>query len=222
MDRRRLKTTSPLIILSLVTLGLFVTTGADAQRGKPRKAKVIRTKKATPVKAKPAKVVVVKKTRAPRAKRRKPVAKATWRFYRNQPKRGAVVASIATTALKINYSQKLYRYHKGIWYRPQGNQFLVVNPPLGIRITTLPPGYRKVAFGPRIYFYYHGVFYTKSVDKSEYTVVAPPAGAEVDELPDGGRMEIVDDVEYYVVDDVYYKAIIDELGETAAYEVVYL
>ena len=50
-----------------------------------------------------------------------------------------------------------YRYQQGYYYRPYGSTFRFVIPPFGIRISTLPIGYRSFNVGPSPYYYYGGV-----------------------------------------------------------------
>lgn len=96
-----------------------------------------------------------------------------------------------------------YRYRDGYFYRPYGSYFQLVIPPFGIRIATLPYGYRSFYIGPNPYYYYNGTFYRPYAN--EYEVVAPPLGAVVDQLPPGARPKIIDGQKYYELNGTYYK-----------------
>lgn len=112
-----------------------------------------------------------------------------------------------------------YCYYNGIYYKPVGNKYVVIQAPLGIRLRTLPPGNIHFVINGRNYFYYYGTFYLKSISNNEYITVAPPIGARVDALPDGYKKIIIDDKTYYKFEGVYYKAIAGQNGEVW-YEVV--
>ena len=112
-----------------------------------------------------------------------------------------------------------YHYYNGVYYKPVGNKYVIVNPPVGIRVKTLPAGNVRFVVRGRTYFYYYGTFYVRSVNTNEYVAIAPPIGARVDALPDDYRKVIIDNMTYYEFDGTYYKAIVDNYGEVW-YEVV--
>src|SRR5258708_5030499 len=59
----------------------------------------------------------------------------------------------------LYYGGSNYRYQSGYYYRPYGATFRFVVPPFGIRISALPPGYRRIYVGPSPYYYYGGAYY---------------------------------------------------------------
>jgi len=131
--------------------------------------------------------------------------------YRHLPRRGAVVSTMNTRALTIRFGGIDYRFHSGVWYQPRGNQWAVVRPVYGIRVRTLPVGYRKVILGSSVYYYYYGTYYAQN--EQEYEVVVAPMGAEVDSLPDGYSEVGGNEATYYELDDVYYMPSLNEEGE---------
>ena len=131
--------------------------------------------------------------------------------YRHLPRRGALVTSIHSKALVVNFGGVRYRYHSGVWYKPRGNKWVVFRSPIGIRINVLPTGYRRCMVANRTYYYYYGTYYIKSND--EYEVVSAPVGAEVGSLPDGYNTITVNGQEYYELDDIYYMPSVDDNNE---------
>ncbi len=134
--------------------------------------------------------------------------------YRHLPRRGKVIRTLAVGHISIRHSGIHYRFHRGVWYQPRGKKFVVVRAPFGVRIRTLPTGYRRIIIGSRPYFYYYGTFYVKTSDpETEYEVIDAPIGAEIDALPDGYKVVVVDDYEYYLLDNTYYEARINDNDE---------
>lgn len=113
-------------------------------------------------------------------------------YYYNQP------------YASIRFGGVHYRYQRGYYYRPYGATFQFVIPPVGIRISTLPPGYRSFYVGPVPYYYYHGTYY-RSYEGNQYEVIAPPLGAVMDELPPGAKVTVIDGEKYYELNGTYYK-----------------
>ncbi len=131
--------------------------------------------------------------------------------YSSLPRRGTIVNTIHNNSIIFNHAGISFHYHAGIWYKPQGSQWVIVRPTNGIRIKTLPVGYRKVVLGPKVYYYYYGTYYLQK--NNEYEVVDAPLNAAIDSLPDGYHTVIVDGKEYYELDGVYYMPSIDSTGE---------
>lgn len=113
-------------------------------------------------------------------------------FYYNQP------------FVSLRFGNSAYRYQRGYFYRPYGTSFQVVIPPFGIRIGTLPIGYRRVYVGPNPYYYYRGTYY-RPYTGNQYEVVAPPLGAVVNELPPGAKVTVIDGKKYYELNGTYYE-----------------
>lgn len=107
-------------------------------------------------------------------------------------------------SVSIQFGGIPYRYQYGYFYRPYGASFSLVMPPIGIRIGTLPPGYRRVMVGPSPYYYYNGTYY-RGLPDQQYEVVAPPLGATVDALPPGARVTVIDGEKYYEYKGTYYR-----------------
>jgi len=70
-----------------------------------------------------------------------------------------------------------YHYYGGYFWAPGPFGFWIVNPPIGIAVTVLPPRYTTVIVGGITYYYADTVYYTEST--SGYVVVPAPQAAPV-------------------------------------------
>ncbi len=104
----------------------------------------------------------------------------------------------------IYYGGINYRYQRGYYYRPYGSSFQFVIPPFGIRISSLPIGYRRIYVGRSPYYYYGGVYY-RPYARNQYEVIKPPLGAVVNDLPPGSKVTVIDGKKYYEQGGTYYE-----------------
>jgi len=74
----------------------------------------------------------------------------------------------------IKCGKTKYNYHKGIYYRKINNGHCIVKAPVGIRIKTLPMGYKTVFIGIRKYYYYHNTYYFYDFRNKVYIVIEKP------------------------------------------------
>jgi uncharacterized protein DUF6515 len=96
-------------------------------------------------------------------------------FY---PARGYVVPALPPGYLDLTFGRQHFFFRSGVWFRAQGPRYVVVGPPVGIRLGVLPPSYSTVFIGGVPYYYANGIYYTPVPNTSEYVVVNPPAGYE--------------------------------------------
>jgi len=96
-------------------------------------------------------------------------------FY---PARGYVVPALPPGYLAFTFGGQRFFFRSGVWFRAQGSQFVVVQPPVGIRLGILPPSYTTIWIGGVPYYYANGIYYSAVPNTSEYVVVAPPPGYE--------------------------------------------
>jgi hypothetical protein len=68
-----------------------------------------------------------------------------------------------------------YWFYQGAWYSQRGSAYVVVRPPVGLYLSTLPYYQRVVYVGPSVYYVAHDVYYAP-VATGGYQVVEPPAG----------------------------------------------
>jgi hypothetical protein len=114
--------------------------------------------------------------------------------------------------VSVHFGSNHYRYQRGYFYRPYGASLQIAIPPFGIRIATLPLGYRSFYVGPHPYYYYGGTYY-RPYAGDQYEVIAPPLGAVVNELPPGAKATVIDGQKYYELDGTYYQEEITEDDE---------
>lgn len=68
-----------------------------------------------------------------------------------------------------------YYYADGYWYRPYGPSYVVVTPPYGVRVRTLPSYAEQLWIGSTLYFLAAGTYYLYEANRQEYVVASPPA-----------------------------------------------
>jgi len=80
----------------------------------------------------------------------------------------------------VPYRNSRYYFNSGAWYRRYRDRYVVVRPPIGLRINVLPPFYTTVWFGRVPYYYAGGVYYLWDPPQRTYIVAKPPAQAGVE------------------------------------------
>lgn len=143
------------------------------------------------------------------------------RRYRDVPRYGYHVRALPRQVVNVRVRGHIFHYHAGLFYRPFGNSYIIVQAPIGAYVPHLPRLWFRFVLGTRVYYYYYANYYTCINDNPDNgcTVVTPPIGARIDELPEGTRKVIIDNNTYYMLGNVYYKAVVDDHGEVW-YEVV--
>jgi hypothetical protein len=109
-------------------------------------------------------------------------------FY---PDRGAIVRDLPRGTIGVNHADVSYRYHDGIWLEPRGPAFMVVAPPIGIVVPTLPTFSTVLAQGGETYLYANDTYYRPRPDLGGYEVVNEPAEGSSQTGPDalvGGQL----------------------------------
>jgi len=107
------------------------------------------------------------------------------------PDRGAIVHDLPRGTIGINYADVSYRYHDGIWLETRGSAFVVVAPPIGIIVPTLPTFSTVLAQGGETYLYANETYYRPRPDLGGYEVVNEPAERPSQAGPDalvGGQL----------------------------------
>lgn len=98
------------------------------------------------------------------------------------------------------WNKSPYYYSSGVFYRPSGLGFIVVNAPLGAIVLNLPIGYQRMWVNDSWYYSYGGTFYRRV--PGGYAVVQPPAYVIVEEdapvvqpeRADSGTVEVIAEV----------------------------
>lgn len=94
----------------------------------------------------------------------RPGNKQPERFVKEVPKGGREVV----------YKDVHYHYADGKYYRPQNEGFEMVQPPVGMEIDRLPPGYAVKKHKGATYYYKNDVCYKKGPKKNTYVIVKRP------------------------------------------------
>jgi hypothetical protein len=93
-------------------------------------------------------------------------------FY---PDRGSILRDAPQGSIVVNYAGLSYRFHDGVWLEPRGPAFMVVAPPIGLVVPTLPTFATVLAHGGEIYLYCNEVYYLPRPDLNGYEVINDPA-----------------------------------------------
>lgn len=99
----------------------------------------------------------------------------------------------------IHHGGRSYYSYNGIYYHRRSGGYVIVRPPVGLRVHRLPIGYISLQFGAAPYYYYYGTYYHWDPVQHVYIVVEKPSGtssveqqsAEYDQivLVDGSTLE---------------------------------
>jgi hypothetical protein len=90
------------------------------------------------------------------------------------PDRGAIFREVPRGAVPVNYAGLSYRFHEGVWFQPLGPAFIVVAPPIGVVVPTLPAFATTIEKGGGTYLYANDVYYRARPDLGGYEVVNDP------------------------------------------------
>lgn len=100
------------------------------------------------------------------------------RYY---PRRGYTVDRLPDHNHHLHFRDQDYFFHGGVWYRPYSHRYVVVAPPAGVVVPTLPAFYTTVWIGGIPYYYANDAYYIWRPERNGYLVTEPPA--DVDEQP---------------------------------------
>ena len=84
------------------------------------------------------------------------------------PRYGTVVTKVYKPHVVVHGGINFY-YAKGVWYKPYGRSYVVCKAPIGIRVNSIPKGYKIIRVNGKKYYRYNGIWYKKS--GRFYTVV---------------------------------------------------
>ncbi|MBI3561190.1 MAG: hypothetical protein HY080_05675 [Gammaproteobacteria bacterium] len=99
------------------------------------------------------------------------------------PRYGYRVDRLPERHYRLHYHDSDYYYYGGVWYEPSGPDFVVVTPPAGIVVASLPPFYTTLWVGGTPYYYANDIYYIWQPDRNGYVVTDPPAGISQTEPP---------------------------------------
>jgi len=106
------------------------------------------------------------------------------RFHHNHyyPALGYSVNELPPGYLDIGIRGGHLFFQAGVWFRPEGRRYVVVNPPPGAYLPVLPPDYSTLWIGSSPYYYANGVYYA-AAPAGGYVVAPPPSESAVITLP---------------------------------------
>jgi len=90
------------------------------------------------------------------------------------PDRGDLVKELPHGAIAVHHAGLSYRFYEGVWFEPAGTAFIVVEPPIGLVVPTLPSFVTAVAYGGETYLYANDVYYRSRPDLGGYEVANDP------------------------------------------------
>jgi hypothetical protein len=130
--------------------------------------------------------------------------------YHRRP--GYVIKRLPSLSLTIAVGGLVFYYHDHLFYRHYSHGYVVVAPPVGALIPTLPMGYVVIHRYGRYYYVYENSYYIWDDDVVAYRVVEAPyedvvidedddpdyvAGDIVTKLPNGAQAVTIDGKQYY-------------------------
>ena len=115
-----------------------------------------------------------------------------WGHDHYYPRLGEVIWTLPGGSVSISVGSGHFHYHGGIWYRPYGTYWRVVNAPVGIVVPVLPAVAVVLRAGEVRYWYANGVYY-RPHHHGGFVVVAQPLGDLVrdDDLPRSVQAPVV-------------------------------
>lgn len=104
------------------------------------------------------------------------------RFSHNQLyfDRGYAVRDKPRVGFAVERGPEHFWYDRGVWYRGDGLQWVVVAAPFGAFVPLLPPFYTTVWFRGVPYYYANETYYIWDGRRDEYQVVEPPPGFDAE------------------------------------------
>jgi hypothetical protein len=115
-----------------------------------------------------------------RESRQREYRDSRYQHDRSYPVRAQVIRTVPRDHRTVVHGGTRFYFSGGAWYRPQGPNFVIVAPPVGLFLSFLPPYYATIWVRGVPYYYANEVYYTHR--GSGYVVVEPPK-EEVSQAP---------------------------------------
>ncbi|MCQ2993658.1 hypothetical protein NLO95_05935 [Pseudomonas syringae] len=109
---------------------------------------------------------------------------------------GHVIDRVPGSYSRVPYRGLDYYYSDGYWYRPQGPRYVIVTPPYGVRVRSLPAYSQEVWIGSSLFFVAAGTYYSYQQDTQDYVVAYPPQNVEPVYTPQAPASSPYDPVAY--------------------------
>ena len=86
---------------------------------------------------------------------------------------GAIINSPPPYSQTVVVQNTTYLVSEGVYYQPQGANYVVVNPPIGVTVTAYPPGAVQTVVNDQVYYVANGLYYRPAMQNgvTVYTTV---------------------------------------------------
>lgn len=91
-----------------------------------------------------------------------------------QDRQDKFVKEVPRGGKEVVYKDVRYHYVEGKYYRPQKGGYEMVQPPVGMKVNNLPPGYTVKKHRGVTYYYKNDVCYKKGPNRNAYVIVKKP------------------------------------------------
>ena len=78
----------------------------------------------------------------------------------------------------VRVNRRPYYYHRGQFFEPRRQGYVVVSAPFGAAVPSLPAGYVSFGIGSRRYYHVNATYYLWRDRQQDYVVVKKPVGAD--------------------------------------------
>ncbi|MDE1920431.1 MAG: hypothetical protein KGJ09_02125 [Candidatus Omnitrophica bacterium] len=96
--------------------------------------------------------------------------------YRDHPHYGVRVDILPHSYFTVWAGRQRYYYSDGLYYRPIGREYVIIQPPVGAYVNTIPSDYTPITINDTTYYTNNGIFYVHT--PMGFKVVSSPIGIE--------------------------------------------
>jgi hypothetical protein len=96
------------------------------------------------------------------------------------PDRGTLVRELPRGASVLNFAGSSYWFCEGVWFEPRGAAFVVIAPPIGLLVPTLPTFATAIVSAGHALLYANDTYYRPRPELGGYEVVNDPEEPTVD------------------------------------------
>ena len=109
-----------------------------------------------------------------------------------------------TKSFKLNDTE--YFCHQGNFFIEKDEKYILVEPPIGLKVKNLCEGYERIIRGGAVVYYVNGNFYYQKPKSKGFTIVHGPIGAQVSEIPKNSVKATIKGQEYFIYFNTIFKA----------------
>ncbi|MBF0593586.1 MAG: hypothetical protein HQL22_01315 [Candidatus Omnitrophica bacterium] len=92
--------------------------------------------------------------------------------YHDRPSFGMRLSFIGDDVITVRSGRTSYYYYDGLYYNRAGSDYVLIPPPIGVVVTSIPPDFHPVVINGVTYFTDNGTYYVYT--RYGYQVVPPP------------------------------------------------